>query len=81
MTIERSDRVTQLQREGAKPIETLVLPDWVAQHVAGGVSRYELLTQFVQRAAIVIGDSYNVALGPAHARYFFAWDDGLAVPD
>ena len=43
MTIGRSDRVTQRQREGAKPIETLVLPDWVAQHVTGGVGGYEPL--------------------------------------
>ena len=43
MTIERSDRVTQRQREGAKPIETLVLPDGVAQHVTGGVGGYEPL--------------------------------------
>ena len=37
MTIEPLERVTKRQKEDAKPIETLVLPDWVAQHVAGCV--------------------------------------------
>jgi hypothetical protein len=45
--------------------------NWVAQHVARGVGRYELPTYFVQRAAIVIGDSYDVALRIPHARYLF----------
>ena len=49
---------------------SLVRSDWVAQHVARGVGRYELPTYFVQRATIVIGDSYDVALRPAHTRYF-----------
>ena len=43
MTIEASERVTKRQREDAKAIETLVLPDWVAQHVTGGVGGYEPL--------------------------------------
>jgi hypothetical protein len=42
----------------------LVRSDWVAQHVARGVGHYELPTYFVQRATIVIGDSYDVALRP-----------------
>ena len=50
--------------------DMVVLPDSVARHVARGVGRYELPTYFVQRATIVIGDSYDVALRPAHARYF-----------
>jgi hypothetical protein len=50
--------------------DMVVLSDWVAHHVARCVGRYELTTYFVQRAAIVIGDSYDVALGPAHTGYF-----------
>ena len=48
----------------------LVRSDRIAQHVAGGVRGYEFPTQFIQWAMIVISDSYDVALGPAHARDF-----------
>ena len=64
----------------ANIIELLVLPDWVAQHVTGGVGRYEFMAQFVQWSPIIVGDGYDVALRPAHTRCFFMQNDGLARP-
>ena len=61
--------------------DMVVLSDWVAHHVARRVGRYELPAYLVQRATIVIGDCYDVALGPAHTRYFLMQNDGLALPD
>jgi hypothetical protein len=52
----------------ANLIELLVLPDWVARHVTGGVGRYEFPTQFIQWSPIIVSNGYDVALRPAHAR-------------
>ena len=49
----------------------LVRSGWVAQHVTCGVGGNQLTTQFVEWPAIVVSDRYDVALSPAHARYFF----------
>ena len=81
MTIEPLERVTKRQKEDAKPIETLVLPDWVAQHVAGGGSGYEFSTQFIQWCAIIVRNCDDVALRPTHARYFFVQNDRFAIAD
>jgi len=48
-----------------------VLAGWVAQHVTSGLSRCELLTNFVEWAAIVVRNCDDVALSPAYAWYFF----------
>jgi hypothetical protein len=70
---------TQKRRREARKL--LVLPDWVTQHVAAGVGRYEFPTQFIQWSPIIVSDGYNVAPRPAHARYLFVQNDGLAIPD
>jgi hypothetical protein len=59
----------------------LVLSDWVSQHVARGVGGYEFLTEFVQWAAIIVSNGYDVALSSAHTRYLFVKHDRLAIAD
>jgi hypothetical protein len=74
-------RVVSATVNFANLIELLVLPDWVAQHVACSVSGYEFAAQFIQWGAIAISNCYDVALGPAHARYLFMQNNGFAIAD
>ena len=79
---DRANRkFAQRQNSRCKTRRLLVLPDWVAQHVTGGVGGYQFPTQFIQWGAIVVSDRYDVALSPAHAWDFFVKYDGLAIPD
>jgi hypothetical protein len=59
------------QRHRGGVMLSKLLAGWVAQHVTSGLSRYELLTDFVEWAAIVVRNCDDVALSPAHAWYFF----------
>jgi hypothetical protein len=65
----------------SKWASVLIPARWVAQHVTGGVGRYQLPAQFVQWSPIIVSNRYDVALSPSHAWYFFVQDDGLAVAD
>jgi hypothetical protein len=47
-----------------------VLAGWVAQHVTGGVGRYQLLAQFIQWSAIVVRNCDDVSAYPCPCLVF-----------